>query len=58
MGIQLSKPKQLKDFDLSNEIVQNKLKERYGKEIPYNEFVVSPEDIFISDKLETVNIIE
>jgi len=56
IGIQLSKPKHLKDFDLSNNIVKNKLKERYGKKIPYDELVVSPEDIYDSDRLESAMI--
>jgi uncharacterized protein YycO len=53
-NIELGKLQQLKDFDLKNSLVQQKLKERYGKNIPYNEIVISPEAIFNSDKLETV----
>lgn len=53
-SIELGKLQQLKDFDLKNSLVQQKLKERYGKKIPYNETVISPEAIFNSDKLETI----
>ena len=55
-NIELGKLQQLKDFDLKNSIVQQKLKERYGKNIPYNETVISPDAIFNSDKLETIEI--
>jgi hypothetical protein len=53
-NIELGKLQQLKDFDLKNSLVRQKLKERYGKHIPYNETVISPDAIFNSDKLETV----
>ena len=53
-GIELGKLQQLKDFDLSNPIVQYKLKERYGKNIPYEENVISPASIFDSELLEEV----
>lgn len=55
-NIELGKLQQLKDFDFKNSIVQQKLKERYGKNIPYNETVISPDAIFNSDKLETIEI--
>ena len=35
----------LKEFDLSNPLVQAKLKERYGKNIPLEETVVSPQAV-------------
>lgn len=55
-NIETGKLQQLKDFDLKNSIVQQKLKDRYGKNIPYNETVISPDAIFNSDKLETIEI--
>jgi hypothetical protein len=53
-GIELGKPEKLKDFDLTDPLVKNQLQHRYGKAIPYNEPVISPAQIFESDKLETV----
>jgi hypothetical protein len=54
LGIEIGKLKALKEFDLSNPIVKNKLHERYGDNIPLNEQVISPGDMFESDLLETV----
>jgi hypothetical protein len=42
------------DFDLSHPVVQAKVRERFGDNIPLNEKVVSPADIFNSPALETV----
>ncbi|MRX70350.1 Permuted papain-like amidase enzyme, YaeF/YiiX, C92 family [Flavobacterium resistens] len=53
-GIELSKLKQLKDFNLTDEKVQKILKERYGNEIPLEEKVVAPSDLADSDLLKTV----
>lgn len=41
----------LKDYDLKHPIVQETMKKRYGENIPYNEMMVAPKDIFISDLL-------
>ena len=54
LGIELGKLQQLKEFDLSHPIVQKKLKERYGNNIPYDEKVISPAAIFESEELELV----
>lgn len=54
LGIELGKLQKLSDFNLTNEIVKKKLKERYGNKIPKNESVISPSAIFESDLLETV----
>ncbi|HYG15448.1 MAG TPA: YiiX family permuted papain-like enzyme [Bacteroidia bacterium] len=54
LGIQVGTLQKLKDFDLSNPIVQYKLAERFGDDIPYEENVISPARIFESDKLATV----
>jgi uncharacterized protein YycO len=48
IGIEISKPKQLKDFDLSHKLVKQQLQMRYGKNIPYEEKVVSPQDLLES----------
>lgn len=53
-GIELSKLKQLKDFNLSDERVQKILKERYGNDLPLEEKVVAPSDLVASDLLKTV----
>ncbi|MBA3178032.1 hypothetical protein CBX59_016640 [Salmonella enterica] len=53
----LSSPQQqkLKEFDLNQPIAQAKLKERYGKRIPLNETVISPQALFEASQLETVD---
>lgn len=53
-GIEIGKLQQLKDFDLTNPSVKQKLKERYGNSIPQNEKVISPAAIFESEVLYTV----
>lgn len=53
-NIEVGKLEKLKDFNLSNKIVKEKLKERYGDKIPINETVISPKSIFESDLLYTV----
>ena len=54
IGIEISKPKQLKDFDLSHKLVKQQLQMRYGKAIPYKEKVVSPQDLVESSFFEEV----
>ena len=53
-GVEVGKIEKLSDFDLSNELVKEKIKERYGNNIPLNEKVISPASIFNSDNLVTV----
>lgn len=53
-GVELGKLEKLKDFDLTQETVRKKMKERYGTHIPLNETVISPSAIFNSDLLITV----
>lgn len=53
-GIEIGKLEKLGDFDLSNEAVKQKLKERYGDNIPLNEIVISPANIYNSDLLRTI----
>jgi hypothetical protein len=55
-GIHIGKLQKLKDFNLNNPIVQYKLKERYGRNIPYEEEVISPAAIFDSELLEEIAI--
>lgn len=53
-GLELGALEQLKDFDLSNQVVQAKMKERYGENIPMDEKVISPAAVFESELLVTV----
>ena len=54
LGIQIGKLEKLGDLDLSNPIVKNVLKNRYGAHIPKKEIVISPESSYESDLLKTV----
>ncbi len=54
LNIELSKPKKLKEFDLSHPLVKQQLEMRYGKDVPYEENVVSPQDLFESELLVEV----
>jgi hypothetical protein len=51
---QLGQLQHLRDFDLSNPVVQAKLRERYGRRLPLDEPVISPVSIFNSPELITV----
>lgn len=53
-GLEIGKLQQLKDFDLSDKVVQAKMKERYGDTIPMDETVISPVAIFDSELLITI----
>jgi hypothetical protein len=52
MGVELGKPKALKEYNLNSKLVREQLKLRYGADIPLNEKMISPQDIFESDLLE------
>jgi len=52
--IEIGELEQLSDFDLTNEIVRAKMKERYGSNIPMGEKVISPAAMFYSKKLITI----
>jgi hypothetical protein len=54
VGIEIGKLDKLRNFDLTNEIVKYELHERYGNNIPLDELVISPEDIFDSELLTTI----
>jgi uncharacterized protein YycO len=53
-GIEIGELEKLSDFDLSNKVVQQKMKERYGENIPMDEKVISPATMFNSTNLEIV----
>lgn len=44
----------LKDFDLSSDVVKAVMKKRYGSNIPYDEKMISPQDMFDSPLLVEV----
>jgi uncharacterized protein YycO len=52
--IELGKLEHLSNFDLTNEAVKMKMKQRYGEEIPAAELVISPAAIFESNLLKTI----
>ncbi len=45
-GLSVGNLQKLKEFNLDNPIVKSKMTERYGKNIPLNETVISPKAIF------------
>jgi len=53
-GIAIGQLEELADFDLSSKIIKQKMKERYGQNIPMGEKVISPAAMFNSSKLITV----
>lgn len=53
-GLEIGKLEKLQDFDLSYGPVKAKMKERYGKNIPLQETVISPASMFHSELLKTV----
>lgn len=55
LKLQVGELQALKDFDLTHPAVKEKLKERYGSNIPYNETVISPGKIAESNLLFTVS---
>jgi len=54
LNIEIGNLQELREFDLTSETVKNKMKERYGDDIPLDEKVISPATMFESDKLVTV----
>jgi uncharacterized protein YycO len=56
LDIEIGTLQELKDFDLTNSVVKEKITERYGDNVPLREKVISPAAIFESDLLQTVVI--
>jgi len=52
--LEIGKLQKIKDFDLSDSVVQAKLKERYGNKIPMEELVITPDGMFNAKELKTV----
>ena len=55
LGIELCKPRHLKDFDLSNPLVKKQLDIKYNNHIPLDEPMVAPSDIETSNLLQIIN---
>jgi len=55
LDIEIGNLQKLREFDLTNDIVKNKMKERYGDNIPLDEKVISPAAMFNSDKLVIIH---
>jgi uncharacterized protein YycO len=55
LGLEIGKLEKLGDFNLTDNSVKSKLKERYGGNIPKDELVISPASMFSSDQLITVD---
>jgi hypothetical protein len=53
--IPLVKPKELREFNIDAPLIRKTLFERYGNDIPYNELMVSPGQLYDSDLLMDVN---
>jgi uncharacterized protein YycO len=53
-SIEVGKLQKLREFDLSSPLVRQTLQERYGKNIPLDETVISPASIFECQELYTV----
>lgn len=54
LGLEIGAPQPLKDFDLSTPAVRARMRERYGKHIPWEEPIISPAAMFESALLKTV----
>ena len=54
LGLEIGELQKLREFDLTSPIVKQKIRERFGDNIPMNESVISPKAMFESDKLFTV----
>lgn len=53
--VKLTNPKPLRDFNIDGPIVRKVMKQRYANDIPYDEPMVSPGQLFHSTQLITVN---
>jgi hypothetical protein len=54
IGVRVGRLQKLRDFDLSDPVVKAKMEERYGDHVPLDETVISPGEMFSSDKLFVV----
>ena len=54
LDIELGELRPLKDFNLNHPEVKRIMKQRYGDDIPWESMMISPGDMFDSEKFETV----
>jgi hypothetical protein len=54
LHLHLGEPRPLRSYALGDPEVQRKLRERYGRDIPLDEPMISPQDVFDSPLLATV----
>ena len=54
LGIRIGKLQKIREFRLDSPAVKQKIRERYGNDIPLDETVISPQAMFESDLLQTV----
>lgn len=54
LGLEIGSLQKLREFRLKDPVVQAKLRERYGANVPLDEPVISPAAMFDSAELETV----
>lgn len=54
LKMEIGKPRALKEFDLTHPKVKYIMEQRYGKNIPYNEKMISPGDMYDSALLEDI----
>ncbi len=55
LGIEAGRLQKLREFDLSEPLVKQKVGERYGARVPLDETVISPQAIFDSPNLVTID---
>jgi hypothetical protein len=56
LKLEIGKPRPMKEFDLSHPKVKYIMEQRYGKDIPYNEKMISPGDMYNSAYLEEIKL--
>jgi len=56
LGIEVGRQQKFKDFNLSDPLVQAKLKERFGDNLPLEDTVIAPQAIWIADNLGLITI--
>jgi hypothetical protein len=54
-ALEIGKLQTLREMDLKSPLVQKQLAARYGSKIPYDEPVISPQAVYESALLETIN---
>jgi uncharacterized protein YycO len=54
LDLEVGELQTMQEFDLSDPLVQAKVRERFGESIPKNEIVISPAAIFASELLVTI----